>query len=97
MRTHFSQCLYRGGKGYSCIPPVTVKGKLDSCTRDFDFSRPDDTGDHPNDCLVFFIPYRSPAKTTSTWRLRNIHDKIGGKSEGEKCIHAEASNAHRVE
>jgi hypothetical protein len=34
---------------------------------------------------------------TSTLRLRNIHDKIGGKSEGEEFIHAEASDTHRAE
>jgi plasmid maintenance system killer protein len=33
----------------------------------------------------------------STLRLRNIRDKIGGKSEGEESNHAEASDAHRVE
>jgi hypothetical protein len=33
----------------------------------------------------------------STWRLRNIHDRIGGKSEGEAFIHAEASNNHRAQ
>lgn len=32
---------------------------------------------------------------TSTVRLRNIHDKIGGKSEGEKLIDAKASHADR--
>jgi hypothetical protein len=34
---------------------------------------------------------------TSTLRLRNIHDKIGGKSEGEEFIDAEASDNNRAE
>jgi hypothetical protein len=33
----------------------------------------------------------------STLRLRNIHNKIGGKSEGEEFIHAEASDNNRAE
>jgi hypothetical protein len=35
------------------------------------------------------------AEVTSTLRLRNIRDKIGGKSEKEERIHAKASdNSH---
>jgi hypothetical protein len=40
---------------------------------------------------------RLDEKPTSTLRLRNIHDKIGGKSEGEEFIHAEASDTNRTE
>lgn len=39
--------------------------------------------------------YPKRQKVAITWRLRNIHDKMGGKSEGEVFIHAETSN-HRA-
>ena len=34
---------------------------------------------------------------TSTLRLRNVHDRIGGKSKGEESNHAEASHSSHPE
>src|SRR6266568_4973941 len=33
----------------------------------------------------------------STWRLRNIHDRIGGKNKGEESNHAQASYSSHPE
>jgi hypothetical protein len=42
---------------------------------------------------MHLVNYECP----NTLRLRNVHDKIGGKSEEEELIHAEASDTHRAE
>jgi hypothetical protein len=47
--------------------------------------------------MTLLHPPETDGEGTSTWRLRSIHDRIGGKSEGEELIDAQASDSSRPE